>query len=76
LTIGAECDPLADDARDYAAQIRAAGGRAHGVEEAGLVHGFLRARTSVPRAAASFTRIVETITALAAGRWPFEGDTP
>jgi acetyl esterase len=28
LTIGAQCDPLADDARDYAAQVRAAGGRA------------------------------------------------
>jgi acetyl esterase len=76
LTIGAQCDPLADDARDYAAQVRAAGGRAHWIEEAGLVHGFLRARASVPRAAASFTQIVETITALAAGRWPFEGDTP
>jgi hypothetical protein len=38
------------------------------------VHGYLRARASVPRAAASFTRIVETISAFAAGRWPFEGD--
>lgn len=76
LTIGAQCDPLADDARDYAAQVRAAGGRAHWIEEAGLVHGFLRARASVPRAAASFTRIVDTITAMAAGRWPFEGDAP
>lgn len=76
LTIGAQCDPLADDARDYAAQVRAAGGRAHWIEEAGLVHGFLRARASVPRAAASFTLIVETITAMAAGRWPFEGDAP
>jgi acetyl esterase len=74
LTIGAQCDPLADDARDYAAKIRAAGGQAQWVEERGLVHGYLRARASVPRAAASFTRIVETISAFAAGRWPFEGD--
>ena len=74
LTIGAQCDPLADDARDYTAKIRAAGGQAHWVEERGLVHGYLRARASVPRAAASFTRIVETISAFAAGRWPFEGD--
>lgn len=76
LAIGAQCDPLADDARDYAAQIRTAGGRAHWVEEAGLVHGYLRARASVPRAAASFTRIVEAISAFAASRWPFEGDAP
>jgi acetyl esterase len=74
LTIGAQCDPLADDARDYAAKICAAGGQAQWVEERGLVHGYLRARASVPRAAASFTRIVETISAFAAGRWPFEGD--
>lgn len=74
LSIGAQCDPLADDARDYAAKVRAAGGRAHWVEEAGLVHGYLRARASVPRAAASFTRIVEAISAFAAGRWPFDGD--
>lgn len=74
LAISAECDPLADDARDYAAKVRAAGGKAHWVTEAGLVHGYLRARASVPRAAASFTRIVETISAFSQGRWPFDGD--
>jgi acetyl esterase len=75
LAIGAQCDPLADDARDYASKIRAAGGRAHWVEEAGLVHGYLRARASVPRAAASFTRIVDAISAFAKGQWPY-GDAP
>ena len=75
LAISAQCDPLADDTRDYAARIRAAGGRAHWVEEPGLVHGYLRARASVPRAATSFTRIVEAISAFAAGRWPY-GDAP
>ncbi len=74
LAIGAECDPLADDARDYAAKVVAAGGRAHWVEEAGLVHGYLRARSSVDRAAISFTRIVNAIAAFATGHWPF-GDT-
>ncbi len=70
LAIAAQCDPLADDARDYAAAIRAAGGTALAVEEPGLVHGYLRARMSVPRAAASFTRITETLSAMAARRWP------
>ncbi len=71
LAIAAECDPLADDAPAYAAKITQAGGRAHAVTEKGLVHGYLRARTSVPRATASFQRITDTITAFAQGRWPF-----
>lgn len=75
LAISAQCDPIADDARDYAAKITAAGGRAHWVEEPGLVHGYLRARASVPRAATSFTRIVDAISAFAKGRWPY-GDAP
>lgn len=75
LCIAAECDPLADDAAAYAARLRAAGGRAHAVTETGLVHGYLRARATVPRAAASFTRITNALTEFAAGRWPF-GDAP
>ena len=45
----------------------AAGGQAEWVEEKGLVHGYLRARASVPRAAASFDRIVATISRFAKG---------
>ena len=71
LAIAAECDPLADDAPAYAAKVAAAGGRAHSVTEKGLVHGYLRARTTVPRAAESFRRITATITAFAEDRWPF-----
>lgn len=70
LAISAECDPLADDARDYAAAITAAGGWARWVLEPGLVHGYLRARATVPRAAASFTRIVTAIAAFAKGETP------
>lgn len=70
LAISAQCDPLADDARDYAAKIIAAGGQAHWVEEPGLVHGYLRARSTVGRAATSFTRIIDAISAFAEGRWP------
>lgn len=70
VAFAAECDPLADDARDYVERIQAAGGRAVAVTEAGLIHGYLRARTTVPRAATSFDRIVSAIAALARGDWP------
>lgn len=70
LAIAAECDPLADDAQAYATKIAEAGGRAQWVVERGLVHGYLRARHSVPRAAESFARITSAVTALAEGRWP------
>lgn len=71
LAIAAECDPLADDARDYAQKITAAGGRAHWVTEKGLVHGYLRGRHSVPRITASFDRITAAILAFAGDRWPY-----
>lgn len=75
LAIAAECDPLADDARTYAARLAAAGCDARAVTEKGLVHGYLRARTTVPRAAASFARITTAITAFAQGR-PIPEDIP
>jgi acetyl esterase len=71
VAISAECDPVSDDGRDYCDHVRAAGGKAHWVNEAGLVHGYLRARHSVARARASFTRIVEAIAALGRGDWPY-----
>lgn len=70
LAIAAECDPLADDALDYAAAITAAKGRAQARLEPGLVHGYLRARHSVPRARTSFRVILDAISAMATGTWP------
>ena len=70
VAIGAECDPLCDDAGAYAAAIAAAGGRAQAWVEPGLVHGYLRARAGVPRAAASFSRICNAISKLSKGQWP------
>lgn len=70
LAISAECDPLADDARLYVAALSAAGSPAQWVQEPGLVHGYLRARHTVPRAAAGFARIAATLCAFA------KGDTP
>lgn len=60
----AECDPLADDGRVYAEKITRAGGQAICFEDKGLVHGWLRARHSVPRAKAAFARIIDSINAL------------
>lgn len=71
LALAAECDPLADDARDYALKVAKAGGRAQWVVEPGLVHGYLRGRHSVPRVAESFARITAAITAFAENRWPY-----
>lgn len=61
VLISGQCDPLADDSRDYAAAIHKAGGQVLHVEVAGLVHGYLRARASVVRARASFESILSAI---------------
>jgi len=67
LTISAECDPMADDARLYADNINIAGGQAIWVQDAGLVHGHLRARHRVDRAGQSFGRILRGISVMATG---------
>jgi acetyl esterase len=72
FAIAAECDPLADDVPAYVARLQAAGTPARAVVEAGLVHGYLRARASVPRAAASFARLTAAISALSKGQLPEE----
>ncbi len=71
VAFGAECDPLCDDAQTYATAITRAGGLAHSVCEPGLVHGYLRARHTVPRASESFTRITNALSALARREWPY-----
>lgn len=70
VCINAQCDPLADDGKDYRDAILKAGGRAISVEEPGLVHGFLRGRHLSARAGAAFGRIVESLRALGAGERP------
>lgn len=65
VAVAAECDPISDDARDYVARLLSAGGDAMLIEEPGLVHGYLRARSTVTRARDSFTRILAEIRRLA-----------
>ncbi len=71
VLLSAECDPLADEGRVYGEKITAAGGKAVWFNETGLVHGYLRARTTVGRARDSFSRIINALDALAAGQWPY-----
>ncbi len=66
IAFSAECDPVADDGRDYCARIIAANGKATWHYERGLVHGYLRARHCTPRAAQSFDRINTAISTLGA----------
>lgn len=67
----AECDPLSSDGETYRDRTTAAGGKAFWVEEAGLVHSYLRARHMAGRARASFSRIVEAVGALGKSAWPY-----
>lgn len=69
--VTAECDPLSSDGEAYRDRILAAGGRAWWHEEAGLVHGYLRARHTVERARKSFERIVAALVGLRQGRAPW-----
>ena len=68
----ADCDPIRDDGRDYHACLTAAGVSVHWINEEGLVHGYLRARTSTVRGRASFERITVAIEALGQGVWPYD----
>lgn len=65
--ITAQCDPLASDGEDYAKALSNAGVPVTLTEEPGLVHGYLRARTTVARAARSFERIIGHIRAFGTG---------
>jgi acetyl esterase len=69
VCVMAECDPLASDGPAYRDAIAAAGGKAVSFEESGLVHGYLRARTTVARARQSFTRIVKAVRMLGEKKW-------
>lgn len=65
----AELDPLRDDGAAYCAQLSAAGVPAHRVNETGLVHAYLRARTLSPRARESVDAIILAIETLGQGKW-------
>ncbi|MER8884247.1 alpha/beta hydrolase [Mesorhizobium sp. M0816] len=71
VIVTAQCDPLSSEGEAYRDRILAAGGRAWWHEEPRLVHGFLRARETVPRAGEAFGRIIAAIAALGKGDWPY-----
>ena len=61
IAFAAEADPLRDDAVEYVRRLSAAGVEARSQIEAGLVHSYLRARTTSRRAAESFAAICAAI---------------
>lgn len=65
IAFSADIDPLRDDARLYVDKLRQAGVAAEWINEAGLVHDYLRARHISVTAGAAFARICEAIKALA-----------
>jgi acetyl esterase len=67
VSISAQCDPLSDEAQQYASLVNKAGGQAIWGEDEGLVHGHLRARHTVRRARASFDRILRATSAFGNG---------
>ena len=54
----------------YRDALVAAGGKAIWINEAGLVHAYLRARLMSAKAAASFTRVTDSLSALAKAEIP------
>ena len=74
VCITAECDPLSSDGNAYRDAIVTAGGQAVWLNEAGLVHGCLRARTMSTRAGAFFDKVTASIDALGQGNWSFSQD--
>jgi acetyl esterase len=69
--VTAQCDPLASDGESYRDALTAAGGQVVWFNEAGLVHGCLRARGMSARGAVFFDRVVDAVVALAKGNWPY-----
>ena len=71
IVFTAACDPLVDDGEKYCEKITNSGGLAKWINEAGLVHGYLRARSEVARARNSFERIAFAAVSLAQKKWPY-----
>ena len=64
VVITADCDPLRDDGSTYVQRLKDVGVPAEWINEPGLVHGYLRARTTSQRAKHSFARICDAISRL------------
>ncbi|TNF87290.1 MAG: alpha/beta hydrolase [Gammaproteobacteria bacterium] len=65
IAISADIDPLRDDTRLYVEKLQADGVRAEWINEAGMVHDYLRARHVSKAAAVAFARIADSIQRLA-----------
>ena len=72
VLFSADADPLRDDCRDYRDALKDAGVKVHWTNEEGLVHSYLRARTTSSKARDSFERISVAIEALGQELWGWD----
>ena len=72
VAVTAECDPLSSDGDVYVQKLRAAGGDGLWRKEAGLVHGYLRARNMSAKAKQSFDWMAAALKTLSHGALPLE----
>ncbi len=63
LIITAECDPLCDEAKAYAARLAEAGVDVTCTEYGGMVHGFITRAPDLPQSRAAMDQIVEALSA-------------
>jgi acetyl esterase len=61
LILTASCDPLRDEAMDYATRLRAAGVDATSICHPGMVHGFLTRSPDHPQSQAAMQLIMQAL---------------
>jgi acetyl esterase len=66
LLVAAECDPLRDEGRAYAARLDAAGVTVRALEYPGMVHGFMSWSSALPAARRAFDEVGAKLRALLA----------
>lgn len=66
LLVAAECDPLRDEGRAYAARLRSAGVNVRTLEYPGMVHSFMSWASALPQARRAFDEVGAALRALLA----------
>ena len=64
LVVTAECDPLRDSGREYAARLAEAGATCEALEFSGAIHGFMTLRKAIPSAQSDLETLTRAMTRL------------
>lgn len=64
LVVTAECDPLRDSGREYAARLAEAGVACEAIEMSGTIHGFMTLRKAIPSAQSDLETVTRAMTRL------------